>query len=472
VPEKIVFLTGRLAERPLRRTLAATTLPCAYEVLVMPIQVAALMTTTWIARHFTLPPHHPRRVALPPDCDRIMIPGYCEGDLAEIERACGVPVERGPKDLQDIPLHFGQERRRENYGAYSVEIIAEIQDALRLDDAALLRRATYYRESGADVIDLGVTPGSSPGTVARAVRLLKGAGYRVSVDTLDPALILEADAAGVDYVLSLNGSNLELGRQLQATPVVIPDDGGDVTTLWRNAEQLWDWGVDCILDPIMQPIGFGFSRSLNDLYRTRERYPEAKLMMGTHHLSELTDADTTGINALLMGIAQELDLSFVLTTEVAPWARGSVRELDIARRLMYYAVTEGVPPKRLEEGLLTVKESRLRYPNEEDLREMQAMLTDPNIRIYIDGARIYAFNAERFVVGTDIKAIFADLGVDEASHAFYLGHELTKAQLALQLGKNYVQDEPLRWGYLTVEEPRAHEQRVELTAGRREVKDE
>jgi dihydropteroate synthase len=218
----------------------------------------------------------------------------------------------------------------------------------------------------------------------------------------------------------------------------------------------------------MQPISFGFSRSLRDLYNTRERYPAVPLMMGTHHLSELTDADSTGVNALLMGIAQELKLSFVLTTEVAPWAKGSVRELDLARRLMYYAVNEGVPPKRLEEGLLTIKESRLLRQDYDTLREMQAALTDPNFRIFIDERQIYAFNADQFVTGADIETIFEQLGVDEAGHAFYLGHELTKAQLALQLGKNYQQDQPLRWGYLTVEEARpAHERHVRLTQRRR-----
>jgi dihydropteroate synthase len=249
--------------------------------------------------------------------------------------------------------------------------------------------------------------------------------------------------------------------------VIIPDEEGDVTSLWRNAEQVWAWGKECILDPIMQPIGFGFSRSLSDLYRTRERYPEAALMMGSHHLSELTDADSTGINALLMGVAQELKLAFVLTTEVAPWARGSVRELDVARRLMHYALSVGVPPKRLEEGLLTLKESRLLRPDRATLREMQAALTDPNFRIFVDGEQIYAFNADHFVAGSDIETIFAQLGVDEAGHAFYLGHELTKAQLALQLGKNYQQDQPLRWGYLTVEEAQpAHERHVRLTQRR------
>jgi hypothetical protein len=170
-----------------------------------------------------------------------------------------------------------------------------------------------------------------------------------------------------------------------------------------------------------------------------------------------------------MGIAQELALAFVLTTEVAPWASGSIRELDIARRLMYYAVTEGVPPKRLEERLLTVKDSRRLRAQPDTLREMQAALTDPNFRIFIDDSQIYAFNADVFVVGNDIEAIFTQLGIDEASHAFYLGQEFTKAQLALQLGKNYRQDQPLQWGYLTVEESPSGGRRVHLTQAKRKA---
>jgi dihydropteroate synthase len=471
MPTKILFVTGRLAEPALRRTLVSVPPPCAYEIVVMPITVAALMTTSWIAKQLTLLPSHPKHVDFPPDCDLIMIPGLCEGDLQEIEETVGISATRGPADVQDIPLFFGKQRRRDTYGAYSVQIIAEIQDALQLSEPELLRRAEYFRDSGVDVIDLGVTPGSAPGNVARAIQILKQADYRVSIDTMDAALIREADTAGVDYVLSLNHSNIEIARELQAIPVVIPDDDGDLTTLWRNAELLWEWGIDCILDPIVQPIGFGLSRSLHDLYQTRQRYREAKLMLGSHHLTELTDADSTGINALAMGIAQELNLAFVLTTEVIPWARGSVRELDVARRLMHYAINEGVPPKRLDDRLLTIKDSRLLYQDQETLREMQAALTDPNIRIFIDGNQIYAFNADVFAVGTDIQEIFEQLGIDDASHAFYLGRELTKAQLALHLGKNYRQDQPLRWGYLTFEEQPSHGRRVRLTHRRRKDDD-
>ena len=35
---------------------------------------------------------------------------------------------------------------------------------------------------------------------------------------------------------------------------------------------------------------------------------------------------------------------------------------------------------------------------------------------------------------------------NDASHAFYLGVELARAQIAWQLKKRYVQDEELSWG--------------------------
>ena len=35
---------------------------------------------------------------------------------------------------------------------------------------------------------------------------------------------------------------------------------------------------------------------------------------------------------------------------------------------------------------------------------------------------------------------------DDASHSFYLGVELARAQIAYQLGKDYDQDNELNWG--------------------------
>src|SRR5207244_3626746 len=120
-----------------------------------------------------------------------------------------------------------------------------------------------------------------------------------------------------------------------------------------------------------------------------------------------------------------------------------------ARRLMYHAVTHKTLPKGVDDRLVTVKDPTMLVYAEAELRELQRAVTDPNFRIFTDQDTITVFNNERFVRGTDIREIFAQLGVDEASHAFYLGRELMKAKLAITLGKTYRQEGALQWGYLT-----------------------
>ena len=59
--------------------------------------------------------------------------------------------------------------------------------------------------------------------------------------------------------------------------------------------------------------------------------------------------------------------------------------------------------------------------------------------------------------GTDPFVLFDQMKEGETidpAHAFYLGYEMAKAATALTLGKNYTQDQALRWGFLTVPEQR------------------
>ena len=147
-------------------------------------------------------------------------------------------------------------------------------------------------------------------------------------------------------------------------------------------------------------------------------------------------------------------------------ARGAVREIDIARRLMHYAVTQQQLPKHVDDRLVTVKDPRILQYNEAELRALQADVKDPNFRIFADAECITVFNHELFVRGTDIQRIFDALAVDEAGHAFYLGKELQKAKLAMQLGKSYRQEGVLSWGYLTPDEDERREH-VDLTMRKR-----
>lgn len=400
------------------------------------------MTTPWIARF----------LEVPDEVDLVMIPGLCEGDVQVIVDHTGVRVVRGPKDLREIPEYFGRAAQRRNFGAWDIEIVAEINNVPRLTRETIRREADYFQASGADVIDIGCTPGRAFPELGEVVRELTGAGMAVSIDSFDPAEIRAGVEAGARMVFSVNGSNLDVARELTNTGtrvVVIPDLGAGLDTLEPSIAALERWGVPYLIDPVIEPIGFGFFASLERYAETRRRYPAAEMLMGIGNITELTAADTTGVNAVLIAICQELGIRAVLTTEVIPWARGAVREIDRARRLMRYAVAERQLPKHVDDGLITVKDPAVLAYTEAELRQLQQSITDANFRIFTDRDTITVLNAERFVRGTDIQEIFSQLGVDEPTHAFYLGKELAKAKLAITLGKTYRQEGSLSWGYLT-----------------------
>jgi dihydropteroate synthase len=440
---RVLFVTGTLAEPALRRVLHDMQPPFEADVAVMKITVAALMTSPWIARNLA---------QVPPNTDLVLIPGLCEGDAGVLRDRFGVRVEKGPKDLRQIPRYFGQAQAALDYGRYSIEILAEINNAPKLRPAEVRATARYFQTSGADLIDIGCTPGLPFPELSQIIGDLRQTGMRISVDSFDPDEIRTAVEAGAELVLSVNRSNLEVARDLGGTDtrvVVIPDFGEELDTIDRSINSLERWNVGYLIDPVIEPIGFGFMASLERYAEVHRRYPTSAQLMGVGNITELTSADTTGVNAVLLAICEEVGVRAVLTTEVIPWARGVVKEIDVARRLMHHAVTNRTVPKGVDDRLLTVKDPEILEYDEAELRRLHAAVKDPNFRIFTDRETITVFNNDIFVRGTDIQAIFSQLGVDEPTHAFYLGRELTKARLAITLGKTYRQEGALSWGYLT-----------------------
>ena len=62
-----------------------------------------------------------------------------------------------------------------------------------------------------------------------------------------------------------------------------------------------------LVDPMLEPINFGFVAFARPAMReVRRALPEAEMLMGTGNLTELTDADSLGVTAMLLGICSEL----------------------------------------------------------------------------------------------------------------------------------------------------------------------
>ena len=241
----------------------------------------------------------------------------------------------------------------------------------------------------------------------------------------------------------------EKGDCLEASEcqVTVADDLGRALDDLERDAGLAAQGRRFLLDPILEPIHFGFTESLLRYHTVRRRYPEAEIMMGIGNLTELTDADTTGITAVLMGVVSELGIGAVLTTEVSPHAHTSVREVDIARRVMWAARRDGNLPRRYHGGLMALKDRKPFPYTCAEVAQTAAAVRDPSFRIQLTREGIHVYNRDGRQLATDPFELYPGLAVDDdASHAFYLGVELGRAQIAWQLGKRYLQDNELEWG--------------------------
>jgi dihydropteroate synthase len=448
--EHIHFVTGKLAEHSLRATLArlAPQVQFDYSVDVLGISVAALLTPAWVAP----------RLSLPANATRVLLPGYCQGDLAPVAAAAGVLVDRGPKDLRDLPDYFAAESpTQRDYGAYDIQIVAEINHAPSLTRAELLAAAGALAADGADVIDVGCNPGESWSEVGQAVAALRDRGHRVSIDSMNPAEIERAVRAGAELVLSVNSTNRDRAADWGCEVVVVPDVPETLAGLDETVALLRGAGVPLRIDPILEPIGFGFARSLGRYLAVRQQYPQTEMMMGVGNLTELTDADSAAINTLLLGFCQELGVRSVLTTQVINWARSSVRECDLARRLAYHAVGHHTLPKHVEPRLVMLRDPKVHEHAAGELDRLAGEIKDPNYRVFAEGGLVHLVSARLHLAAADsfdlLKQLLATSPKNlDAEHAFYLGYELCKAATALTLSKDYRQDQALDWGFLTREE--------------------
>lgn len=448
--DHLLFVTGKLAEKSLKRVLDAMEAPgFSYEIRVPGIAVAGLLTADLLKR----------RLGDVDAFDRIILPGRCRGDVDELSHFFGRPVERGPDELKDLPAYFGRGARAREIGKTDVVLFAEIVDAPQLEVDALLERAARFVAHGADVIDLGCLPDTRFDHLETCIEALRDSGYRVSIDSLDPAELERGIAAGADYCFSLTEKTLPLAAHGECIPILIGDDPRDLESLYRTIDGFATSGRPFYADPVIDPIHYGFTASLMRYAALRERYPEVEIMMGIGNLSELTHCDSLGVNTLLMGVASELGVTGILTTEVSAHCRSAIRELDRARRVMYAAREDNTPPRHIDESLLALHERHPFVYSDAEIAEQAREVKDDNFRIQVNEQGIHVYNRHGIQNAHDAYTLFPTLDVaDDGAHAFYLGLELGRAEIAFQLGKRYNQDEALDWGCVL---PRARDDKLD-----------
>jgi dihydropteroate synthase-like protein len=193
------------------------------------------------------------------------------------------------------------------------------------------------------------------------------------------------------------------------------------------------------------------------------------LFVGVSNVTELIDADSVGVNALLARLSSEVGASIMLATEKSDKAKGTVGEEVVAAKMMFLAKKRSSVPKDLGLDLLLLKDKRNREElydkafeknmqviaaEKPDLTELDAMdsFTIVLDRIGTDIVALHYASAklekpDKIIKGKTADAVYAKIIelrlVSREDHVAYLGSELAKAEIALRTGKEYIQDKAM-----------------------------
>ena len=517
---KVLLITGLLAEETVKHYAQNSSVKT--EVLALKVPVAALLTPTYIAD--ALENLNSR------DFDVVLVPGLIRGDAAIIARAAGIPTFKGSKYAADLPTVLdavGQvelstvtpacnilneelqrkalqelvtvEKKRDALlkkrcnmliGAlalgkdFPMRVMAEIVDAPLLPTEEIQRLAKCYVKAGADIIDVGMVAGESkPAEAERVVEAVKRVvNVPVSIDTFDPKEIEEAVSAGAELVLSVDAGNIEDIAPFvfdSAAVVVVPTNQRRgyfpniieerASFLEENIKKARELGITKVIgDLVLEPTDV-----LGSLVAFREfagRNPTVPLLVGVGNVTELMDADSVGVNALLTRLSSEVGASLLLTTEKSSKTQGSVREAVVAAKMMFLAKKRNSVPQDLHLDLLVLKDKSIRGEPYSEAAEAETQIvaaadeskpvlydTKGIFKIAVDRANeavaalhFSALKAEKptvIIKGKTAEGIYAkivEMGlITRLEHAAYLGNELAKAEIALRTGKEYIQDNQL-----------------------------
>jgi len=517
---KVLLITGQLAAETIVRYVKQSQIET--EVIALKTAVAAFLTPQTIIAAL-------KDISLS-SFNLILTPGLLRGDTATITKALGVPVFKGPRYAADLSVVLDmlckvelsttipadellQQRLTinalaeieniENQRAtllqrpgnmlvggvavgkdFPLRVLAEIVDAALMDKETVQQTARRFALAGADFIDVGMVAGESqPEKAAQLVHWVREVtDLPLSIDTLDSEEIKAAVEAGVQLVLSADAGNIQaIAPYIKDIPVVViptnqrlgyvPKSTSErVAFLEKIIAKAKSLGVNSILaDLILDP-----QEILNSFLAFKEfaqKNPEVPLFVGISNVTELFDADSVGLNAVLTRISAEIGGGIILATEKSTKAKGTVAEAVIAAKMMFLAKKRGSVPKDLGIDLLILKDKRTHEePYDQNLETIvKSVIIAPEeiastTLDYLGAFRIFIDHTNHLIVaihysasspnepvniikGKTAQAVYTqilELGiVSKLDHSAYLGNELAKAEIALRTDKTYLQDAAL-----------------------------
>lgn len=515
----MLLITGNLAQDIVKRYVQQSS--AQTQVIALPIQVAALLKMPNIARELKNLNIH--------GFDAILVPGLIRGDTSIIADATGILTFKGPRYAADLPtvldsmgkvelstvtpacdllreelqrkalqelelVEKNWEQLLKNPGNmviknlvfgkdFPMRVMAEIVDAPLMSSEQIQRLAKRYVETGANIIDVGMIAGDSrPLDAKRAVEAVKAVvDVPVSIDTLDPVELKAAVYAGADLILSVDAGNIEQVASFAGDTaiVAIPTNQREgyfpkevderVRFLEKIITKARKLGIKQILgDLILEPTNV--LSSFVAFRKFAEQNPDVPLFLGATNFTELIDADSVGVNALLACLSSEVGVTILLATEKSSKAKGTVKELATASKMMFLAKKRDSVPKDLGLDLLVLKDKRLRgEPYDHQIEDCaHVVYASQNLKPEVldekglfkitvdkecgDIVALYLADSQQdkpsiIIKGKTAESIYSKIEekclVTLLDHAAYLGRELAKAEIALQTGKEYIQDRSL-----------------------------
>ena len=477
VARRIWIVTGEYAYPMVReyvnRYVAPLSRDMEVEVVKIPVKVIGLATSNVVLYHL-------KRLVGEDKPDIILVPGLVRGDLREIMEELGVRIVRGPKKLEQLLLAF-------MIGIDNLEPDRPAEEIIGEKLGEIIEKARSERLKESIMINNLRMPLNPPPFIT-ALILDHGLGadwlknyvltYRPDIIALPPRepdeeiLGLVKDlrmydgriAAPYQYLDTIVGEGVTVSLVYGVMPEqvdsiedkygVVVESYSDLASAVRRAE---DEPHKIILDISLPPNPF----SLFDRLKQLEVVDGiAKSAWPTNHAWGV-DVDSHGLYGLLLPLLARTGVGLLFIWELEEKLYWSLQEIKALNNLFLLSAYLGQNPRDLGIDMLLVKPRILHWVGfEKPYRVVEAV---PSDRIVMDPMGIFKIRVNhregviealymgkkgRLLIRGRTAREIRDTIIREGllsrlDHASYIGGELAKAEEALRLGLDYVQDDAL-----------------------------